>query len=217
MKIKILDICELHRIRWETYIHSVMLAEALSELGVLVIGSLHTPSLSSVSTHHQVWRECRPFTLISSVLSSSLPIIVNVTYYLEPMLQSIPMQLLGAENNPITVVNVNKRERDSGRVPSLTSREVAMPLQPQVPEQLSVNSIATNPQQALAPQATHSCYICHHYTLHEDVRDEAHLLHVPNNHKTRVVHTKMPMLMLFLLYFKFQYNSKKKKKNASPS
>lgn len=58
------------------------------------------------------------------------------------MLQSISMQLLGKENNPITVSKVTK-EKDSEQVPRLTS--VATSLQHQDPEQLSVDADKSAP------------------------------------------------------------------------
>lgn len=58
------------------------------------------------------------------------------------MLRSISMQLLGKENNPITVSKVTK-EKDSEQVPRLTS--VATSLQHQDPEQLSVDADKSAP------------------------------------------------------------------------
>lgn len=70
------------------------------------------------------------------------------------MLRSISMQLLGKENNPITVSKVTK-EKDSEQGPRLTSRAEAKSLQHQDPKQLSVDANKSAP--ALAPQAPRPC------------------------------------------------------------
>lgn len=63
------------------------------------------------------------------------------------MLQSVPMQLLGKQNNSITVVKVKPKQtkhktknKNTWQFPRLTSGELAMPLQAKAPGQFSVDS-----------------------------------------------------------------------------